>query len=109
MTLNTCYNLGVATSFEKKDVPVTMKIASSVRDTIEQIGLNEDRPIGYVARELMLRGLALYKRDGLLRDPENGLKVVRVPHEGDITDEIQTRNAASKATASGARKKKAAR
>ena len=62
------YNLVVPEKFEKKLVPLTMKTSQSLRDEIERIGEAEDRPFSYVARELMIRGLALYRRDGKLRD-----------------------------------------
>jgi len=53
---------------EKKEITIGMKVQDSVRRQIEEIATNEDRPVGYVARELMIRGLSLYRRDGKLRD-----------------------------------------
>jgi hypothetical protein len=54
---------------EKKTEPLTIKIEAGDKATLERIGETADRPLGYVARELMLRGLAAYKRDGLLKEP----------------------------------------
>ena len=45
-----------------------MKVQSSLLDRLTEIAEHEDRPIGYVARELMLRGLNLYESDARLRD-----------------------------------------
>jgi hypothetical protein len=61
------YNLVVPEKFEKKELPITMKVSESLRQTLESIGAKEDRPLGYVARELMVRGLSLYRMDGQLR------------------------------------------
>jgi hypothetical protein len=74
--MNLWYNLAVPAKVEKKDEPLAMKVTESTLRTIAKIAEVEDRPIGYVARELMIRGLALYKKDGRLRD---GLKTQRVP------------------------------
>jgi hypothetical protein len=69
MTRPLCYKTTV--SSEKKEFPLTMKLTENVRRRIENIGEQEDRPNGYVARELMLRGLALYEEDGMLRHQED--------------------------------------
>src|SRR5436190_19923355 len=58
----------VAVNFEKKEVPVTMKVTDSVKLALDGICADNDRPLSYVARELMLRGLALYRQDGRLKD-----------------------------------------
>jgi hypothetical protein len=46
-----------------------MKVQASLLDRLNAIAGEEDRPIGYVARELMLRGLKQYEADGRLREP----------------------------------------
>lgn len=47
---------------------------------LKQIAGDEDRAVGYVARELMLRGLALYKQDGKLKgEPSSVLSAGSVP------------------------------
>ena len=53
---------------EKKTQTLAMKVQSSLLARLSDIAETEDRPIGYVARELMMRGLALYESDGRLRD-----------------------------------------
>jgi len=53
---------------EKKTQTLAMKVQSSLFERLTGIAETEDRPIGYVARELMLRGLGLYELDGRLRD-----------------------------------------
>ena len=54
--------------FEKKDQPLALRVPVSLLKLINEISDKEDRPVGYVARELMIRGLALYQNDGKLRD-----------------------------------------
>lgn len=60
-----CFNWDV---IEKKDVVVGMKIGESVKRMLDRIADEQDRTISYVARELMIRGLALYHLDGNLKD-----------------------------------------
>jgi hypothetical protein len=56
---------------EKKTQTLAMKVQASLLDRLNDIATDEDRPIGYVARELMLRGLKLYESDVGLREPSN--------------------------------------
>ncbi len=58
----------VTSNFEKKEITIGMKVQETIRRQIEEIAADEDRPVGYVARELMIRGIALYRLDGKLRD-----------------------------------------
>jgi len=62
------YNSVVAVNPEKKTVQIGVKIPGSLNETLEDICAREDRPLGYVARELMVRGLGLYRLDGKLRE-----------------------------------------
>lgn len=62
------YNLQVPKQFQKKTEQVAIKMTPELHEALEKIRVAEDRPLGYIARELMIRGLALYKKDGLLRD-----------------------------------------
>ena len=97
MQNNLWYNKKVAAKFEKKDQPLALRVPISLLNTIEEISEAEDRPVGYVARELMVRGLALYQRDGMLRDAqsENGranlepATVVMAKDLGELTDETK--------------------
>lgn len=52
----------------KKIIPVTAKLDEPTFNEIEQICAIHDRHRSYVVRELMIRGLGLYRRDGRLRD-----------------------------------------
>lgn len=52
----------------KKTEQILINVDPETFAIIEEIREKEDRQRGYVARELMLRGLALYSRDGRLRD-----------------------------------------
>lgn len=56
---------------EKKSEQVLVNVAPATFETLSVIAETEDRPLGYVARELMIRGLALYRQDGRLRDVES--------------------------------------
>lgn len=47
----------------KKSEPLTIKISEADKKLLAEICKREDRPLGYVARELMLRGLAAYNED----------------------------------------------
>lgn len=58
----------MAVKFEKKEIPITMKVSESIEKRIGAIAHAEDRPKGYIARELMIRGMKLYDEDGYLRD-----------------------------------------
>jgi hypothetical protein len=62
------YNNGVPVNFEKKDQPLALRISTSLLRDLEKICEIEDRKLGYVARELMVRGLAQYRADGRLRE-----------------------------------------
>jgi hypothetical protein len=52
----------------KKEVTVGTRVDEETKRILDRIVEKEDRTLGYVTRELMLRGLALYKQDGLLRE-----------------------------------------
>lgn len=89
-----CYNKIVVAKFEKKDQPLALRVPGSLLEEITNISETEDRPLGYVARELMIRGLELYRRDGLLRskliDRVERVPVSRLPLIGEIADETKT-------------------
>lgn len=53
-----------------------MKIDRTLFDSLSTIAEAEDRPLGYVARALAIRGLALYEKDGRLRDEQRDLAPV---------------------------------
>lgn len=69
-------------TFEKKDAPITLKVQASLLSQLKEISDLEDRPLGYVARELMVRGIGLYRADGQLRDTHvsasNGLPAAEI-------------------------------
>lgn len=68
MQNNIWYNKGVGSESEKKDQPLALRVPSSLLNKLNEISRLDDRPLGYVARELMVRGLSLYQHDGKLRD-----------------------------------------
>lgn len=88
------YNSGVPKTFEKKSAQLGIKVSASTLATIEQIAVNEDRPVGYVARELMIRGLGLYRQDGRLRDDAQPTKgVMKVKDDLVLSSPKQARKA----------------
>lgn len=71
MLQHTCYKPGMpkpASLKPKKIEPLPMKVSGEIKDALAIIAERYDRPLGYVARELMLRGLAAFRRDGQLKD-----------------------------------------
>jgi hypothetical protein len=90
------YNPNVPPTTEKKSVQIAVKLPESLYATIEAICAAQDRPVGYVARELMVRGLSLYERDGKLRDEVKPLApvVARISPKGEIQrkfeEEVET-------------------
>jgi len=56
-------------NIEKKSEQILINVTPSTYKLLAKIAESEDRPIGYVARELMARGLSQYQIDGRLRDP----------------------------------------
>lgn len=75
---NACYNINMPVNTEKKSETVLINLTPSAFKELAKIAQTEDRPVGYVARELMARGLAQYQHDGRLRDlslaTANGVK-----------------------------------
>jgi len=54
---------------EKRVINLTLKIYPSLKDQLERIAEIEDRTLSQVAMFLIERGLAVYTRDGVLREP----------------------------------------
>jgi hypothetical protein len=88
MQNNLWYNEVVPNGTEKKDQPLALRVPVSLLETLGEIARAEDRPLGYVARELMGRGLALYRVDGKLRDdsPTSESKIVATIAPGSIEE-----------------------
>lgn len=55
---------------EKKSEQVLVNLDPPTFHIIKQIALVEDRPLGNVARNLLLRGLNQFSIDGKLRDAD---------------------------------------
>ena len=62
------YKGNMAKISQKKSEQVLVMLVPDTFEVMKEIAAAEDRPLGYVARELMIRGLALYRVDGRLRD-----------------------------------------
>lgn len=69
ITNGVCYNRDMPVQAEKKSEQVLVNLTPSAHAELAEIAEIEDRKMGYVARELMIRGLALYRQDG---QPRNG-------------------------------------
>ncbi len=51
-------------------VEVPCKVPPAVAEAIEEMAVVTDRSRSQIARKLVMRGLAAYRRDGLLDEPE---------------------------------------
>ena len=65
-----CYKVVVVSEKEKKDHPLALRVPASIHQYLVEISREHDRPLGYVARELIVRGLNLYQKDGVLKEAE---------------------------------------
>jgi hypothetical protein len=76
---------------EKKTQTLAMKVQASLLDRLNDIAEHEDRPIGYVARELMVRGLGLYEQDGRLRGSQAANSSEKAPIVARIDHAVPSR------------------
>jgi hypothetical protein len=67
ITIYPGYKVDMPRIAEKKSEQVLINLTASDFRRLTEIADSEDRPVGYIARELMLRGLSLYELDGKLR------------------------------------------
>ena len=65
-----CYKVFVVSEKEKKDHPLALRVSASIHQYLVEISREHDRPLGYVARELIVRGMNLYQKDGILKETE---------------------------------------
>lgn len=61
----------------QKLTEVPCKVLPETQAKLASIAIIEDRPIGYLTRSLLLRGIAAYERDGRLKEPSAGEVVMR--------------------------------
>lgn len=60
-------------------VNIGLKVTPAARDALNDIGIEWDRPLGYIARKLVMRGLEAYYQDRLLDGPPSpGLIALKV-------------------------------
>lgn len=64
---NPRYKVNMGQISQKKSEQVLVMLVPEMFEHLKLIAAAEDRPLGYVARELMVRGLALYQVDGVLK------------------------------------------
>lgn len=65
---NFCYKVYVPSNYEKKEIGVATRVSDSIKRQLDEIAYEHDRTIGYVIRELLVRGLAAYSVDGKFKD-----------------------------------------
>lgn len=58
---------------------VTAALLPEIVSTLEEIKNLEDRTRSYLVEKFIIRGIAAYKRDGLLNEPQEAPKLVRKP------------------------------
>lgn len=67
-----CNTLQMMSLFEGKRVEfIGVKFNNLERFEIEKIANTQDRSLSYIVRELALRGLIQYFRDGLIKSPDS--------------------------------------
>lgn len=73
----------------KKVYNVGVKVNKQQQDELQRICDDLDRPMSYVVRELAMRGLALYKQDGLIKmtQAEENAILRTMPIDVDIVEE----------------------
>lgn len=77
-----CYLFGMPMKPEthKRNETVPVKLSLLEKGEFEEIAGAEDRPLGYVIRELALRGKAAYRKDHRLKEaPEPAKRKVEIP------------------------------
>lgn len=77
-----CYNRNMSINIEKKSEQILINVTPSTYKLVAKIAETEDRQVGYVARELMTRGIDLYIEDGKLRDVDSTDAVKAAIREG---------------------------
>lgn len=60
----------------KKEIVVGSKISQSESEAFQQICEIEDRSMSYILRELALRGMAQYSKDGLIKLTSDEEKII---------------------------------
>jgi SOS-response transcriptional repressor LexA len=84
--MDTCYKKAMTTDKPKKVLTVPVKLDEPTKKDFLTIAGKEDRPLGYVIRELALRGRALYKKDKGLKDISGGVpRAVRLKVVGRVS------------------------
>lgn len=73
---NIRYKGNMARKSQKKSEQVLVMLVPETFNELKSIATAEDRPLGYVARELMIRGLNLYAQDGYLKDNNSARNIV---------------------------------
>lgn len=92
---NLCYNHSVPRNYEKKDAPIATRVPDAMKRQLDAIAEEHDRTVGYIIRELLGRGLAMYQADGQLRQsgiPAAEVRVGKVVAKIEPSDEIKERN-----------------
>lgn len=72
--MNACYKESMPNFKEPEEpknvVDLAIKVSLELKAELQRIGKKEDRKLGYLARAFILRGIAAYERDGLVKEPQ---------------------------------------
>ena len=79
MNENLCFNAFVPADYEKKEVSVAARIPERMLRELDDIASSHDRTRGYVIRELLARGLEVYRANGVLKPDIKGVRTIREP------------------------------
>jgi hypothetical protein len=71
-------------------VELPFKVAQDTIETVEQIADQLDRPRGWVARKLLLRGISVYLRDVKTMRPEDAIQGPDASDENTDVDDIRS-------------------
>ena len=66
-----CQNASMGTkTTEKRVITLGIVISEETKEFLRELAVEDARSMSWVAHELLQRGIAAYRRDGLVREPE---------------------------------------
>ena len=54
----------------KRVLTIGVLVSQETKDFLQELASEDSRSVSWVAHELLQRGVAAYRRDGLVREPE---------------------------------------
>ena len=68
-----CQNVAMTPkTHEKRPETVSIMVSIETKDLLAELAKEDSRSVSWVAHELLLRGVAQFRRDGLVREPDGG-------------------------------------